>query len=76
MSGGRLPVAGSSDATPWPWPWPTPADAPGLVACPIPGAMPGVFAGAVQVLYRLAYERALADARPSRYTLAGTASPN
>jgi hypothetical protein len=50
--------------------------APGLVVCPIPVAAPGVSPAAVQEIYRLAYERALAAARPSRYELALAVSRN
>lgn len=65
MSRGHSLKAGLLDATPWPWP--IPAAAPGLVACPLAaqGGLP-----AVQEMYRLAYERAIVLARPSRYAVA------
>jgi hypothetical protein len=60
-AGRRFPIA---HATSTPWLRPATAEFPGLVACPIPGA--GV-PEAVQEMYRLAYERAQAEARPTAY---------
>jgi hypothetical protein len=75
MNAGRLARPGLDPATPWPWT--ATVTVPGLVACPMPVAM-GMFAApaVVQELYRLAYERARAAARPSRYELALHSSPN
>jgi hypothetical protein len=69
MNAGRLVRSGLDHATPWPGT--TTVTAPSLVACPMVLA-PGLIAApaAVQELYRLAYERARAAARPSRYELA------
>jgi hypothetical protein len=76
MNSGRLARAGLDPATPWPWLTASSAAAPGLVACPV--ALVGFYAapGVVQELYRVAYERARAAARPSRYELAFHSSPN
>src|SRR5205807_7238717 len=74
MAGGRAFSAGRTDSTPWPWS--RPAVEPGLVVCPIPVVMPGMFPAEARELYRLAYERALAASRPSRYELALGASSN
>ena len=60
-AGRRFPIA---HATSTPWLRPVTAEFPGLVACPIPGT--GV-PEAVQEMYRLAYERAQAEARPTAY---------
>ena len=65
MPRGHLLKAVPLDATPWPWP--IPAAAPVLVACPVASA--GGWSAA-QEMYRLAYERAVASARPSRYAMA------
>jgi hypothetical protein len=62
-----------TDATPWPWPAPAPG--PDLVACPL-SVSPGVLAAVSPEIYRLAYERALAAARPGRYEFALGASRN
>lgn len=70
MYAGRLVRPGLEDATPWPWSAET--TAPALVACPFAG----VNAAAAAELYRIAYERARAAARPSRYGLALGALPN
>lgn len=71
MRRGHSPKAVLIDATPWPWP--ISAAEPGLVACPM--AAPGGWSAA-QEMYRLAYERAMASARPSRYELARHGSMN
>jgi hypothetical protein len=60
-AGRRFPI---EQATSTPWLRPALAEFPGLVACPIPGA--GV-PDAVQEMYRMAYERAQAAARPTAY---------
>ena len=73
MLGGRIQKADLLDATPWPWP--ISAAEPGLVACPIPASAPGGL-WAAQEMYRLAYERAMASARPTRYALARHGSTN
>jgi hypothetical protein len=75
MNAGRFVRPGLDHATPWPWSSET--SAPALLACPMLGmAGVGVTAAAAQELYRIAYERARAAARPSRYGLAVSASPN
>ena len=75
MNAGRLIRPGLDHATPWPWSTPTPA--PGLVACPLMAAG-GMYSepAVLQEIYRLAYERAQAAARPSRYELALRACSN
>ena len=70
MNGERALSNEPSDSTPWPWPWSAAAVQPTLVVCPIPTAGPGAFPGAAEDMYLLAYERALAAERPSRYELA------
>ena len=74
MNGGRPVSVVQTDSLPWPWP--VPAWGPGLVACSMPTAMTCVGPAAMQEIYRLAYERAAAAARPSRYELALVASRN
>jgi hypothetical protein len=69
MNGGRFFNDGRAESTPWPWP--VEVAAPSLIVCPIPSAAtPGTSPAAAQEIYRLAYERALAAARPGRYELA------
>lgn len=72
MNRERVSSGVATDSTPWPWP--APAAGPRLVVCPLGvagawGAGPGLTAAAGEI-YRLAYERALAAARPSRHALA------
>jgi hypothetical protein len=75
MNAGSIVLSGLDHGTPWPWS--TETTAPALVACPFLGmAGRGMTAAGVQELYRIAYERARAAARPTRYSLALSASPN
>jgi hypothetical protein len=71
-----MPRVHSAKAVPldaMPWPWPIPVAEPGLVACPV---APSGGWSAAQEMYLLAYERAVASARPSRYAMARYGSPN
>jgi hypothetical protein len=72
----RFTTDGWIAAGQWPEPSSTPGVQPGLVVCPIPVAMPGIETRAVEELYRLAYERALAALRPTRYEMALQVSQN
>jgi hypothetical protein len=76
MNGGRMTGGVQADWLPWPWPVVTTGPGPELVACPMPGATAGGLPAAAQAIYRLAYERALAAAKPSRYALAASVSTN
>ncbi len=71
MQRGRLFGSAQSDATPWPWP--IRRMEPAMAVCPVGTPMTPE---AMQEIYRVAYERALAAARPTVYELASAASAN
>ncbi len=75
MNGGRIFNAQQTDLTPSPRP--VSVQGPALVVCPAPAlSMMGAFPAGFQEIYRLAYEKALAAARPSFYERLLIATPN